>query len=432
MSTLRLCGRAVALALLAACPPADENDDTASGPGSTAAATAATESTAEPTTGESTTEANAGSTTAPGVCGDAKVDPGEACDDGNADDRDGCTPTCERAPAIVWCRDFASDNLADLAIGPGGEIVLVGAGEGFLDAAGSIRVWDAAGTLQRESEYTGIVDALAFRDESSFAVLGTTTINDFDQSSITLFSLAGEKLAQWDGPFRFGYSAALARHPDGGFVAADLSDLLWVGRFDDSLHELWRHSVGQPGAVVALAVDPAGTHVLGATAYVEDHYAATLLARASDGTPLWDDVHDPLSLIDIAPGPAGSMFVFGDASDGFQKGALDPATGAWLEVATWPKIHQRINLAQPLADPTGGLVLGGWIPVGPKQDVSYLALVADSGQPIWDVRMPAADSFRSDVQVSALSPSDGTLVFAGQNQPDAASPLGGWICKLGV
>ena len=49
------------------------------------------------TAGESSSETSG----APGVCGDEVVDPGEDCDDGNADDSDACTSAC----ALATCGD---------------------------------------------------------------------------------------------------------------------------------------------------------------------------------------------------------------------------------------------------------------------------------------------------------------------------------------
>lgn len=67
-------------------------------PGETAtAATGATGTTGSTgSTGES-----GGSTGARGSCGDASQDPGEACDDGNTNDGDGCTTHCLPTPAAL-------------------------------------------------------------------------------------------------------------------------------------------------------------------------------------------------------------------------------------------------------------------------------------------------------------------------------------------
>jgi cysteine-rich repeat protein len=82
---------------------------TTSGPSSDATtsttttdATTTTVTTTDPTDGTGTTGGDSSTggdatSTGAGVCGDGVVDPGEACDDGNADDTDACTSACVAA-----------------------------------------------------------------------------------------------------------------------------------------------------------------------------------------------------------------------------------------------------------------------------------------------------------------------------------------------
>ncbi|MEZ4448749.1 MAG: CotH kinase family protein [Nannocystaceae bacterium] len=59
------------------------------------ASTTEATSTTTSATSTTTTGETAGSTTAPApICGDGVLDPGEACDDGNDEDRDGCSNAC--------------------------------------------------------------------------------------------------------------------------------------------------------------------------------------------------------------------------------------------------------------------------------------------------------------------------------------------------
>ncbi len=121
---------------LAGCGPTiahDETDSTESGTTAVATTGATTapmststssEATSEATTG-STTGADSGDTSTTGEepllpvcddrrsCGDGIVDPGEACDDANADDEDGCTQACERPPPVA----FAPIDLSSLGLG---------------------------------------------------------------------------------------------------------------------------------------------------------------------------------------------------------------------------------------------------------------------------------------------------------------------------
>jgi len=77
--------------------------------GATTGTSGALDTTADPSTG------SGGSTTCdadcePAHCGDGEVDPGEACDDGNQADDDGCSSTCQRSRRVfVTAETYAGD-----------------------------------------------------------------------------------------------------------------------------------------------------------------------------------------------------------------------------------------------------------------------------------------------------------------------------------
>lgn len=73
--------------------------------------TAGVDPTLDPSAGESSDSSGG----APGVCGDNMLDDGEACDDGNRDDEDGCTSDCE----LTSCRD-GRQNGSETAVDCGG------------------------------------------------------------------------------------------------------------------------------------------------------------------------------------------------------------------------------------------------------------------------------------------------------------------------
>ena len=76
----------------------DIMDDT-DGPGSTSTGEGIDSDSTTGSTGSTGTGTGTGSDTGEaGVCGDGVLDPGEACDDGNADVADGCLPDCQFAP----------------------------------------------------------------------------------------------------------------------------------------------------------------------------------------------------------------------------------------------------------------------------------------------------------------------------------------------
>ncbi|MCB9700908.1 MAG: DUF4215 domain-containing protein [Myxococcales bacterium] len=92
--------------------------DTDGGSSTTDASTTSTSTSTSGATTSTTSAGTAGETTGPttgggGVCGDGAVDPGEECDDGNADNTDACLDTCMSASCgdgFVQARVEACDD----------------------------------------------------------------------------------------------------------------------------------------------------------------------------------------------------------------------------------------------------------------------------------------------------------------------------------
>lgn len=86
--------------------------------------------TVAPTTGEPVT--TAGTTDVKeAICGDGYVDPGEPCDDGNAEVDDGCNSNCERTGVVQWTVEFdggaaKDDSFSGAVVDGTGRIIVVG------------------------------------------------------------------------------------------------------------------------------------------------------------------------------------------------------------------------------------------------------------------------------------------------------------------
>ena len=93
-------------------------------------------STSDPTTGDTGSTTDLTGTTGEGVCGDGEVQPGEACDDGNADETDACLVTCivascgdGQVQAGVEDCDDANQDESDICLDT---CVLASCGDGFV------------------------------------------------------------------------------------------------------------------------------------------------------------------------------------------------------------------------------------------------------------------------------------------------------------
>ncbi|MBA3548255.1 MAG: hypothetical protein H0T76_17370, partial [Nannocystis sp.] len=70
---------------------------TSTAPTSSSTSDPTTGPTSDPSTGDTGSTTDLTGTTGEAVCGDGEVQPGEACDDGNADETDACLATCVAA-----------------------------------------------------------------------------------------------------------------------------------------------------------------------------------------------------------------------------------------------------------------------------------------------------------------------------------------------
>jgi len=122
-------------------------------------------------TGEGTSEAtptSSGATTmAAPVCGDGVVDAGEACDDGNSEDRDGCTNVCSRdyVPDPVTMGMGLPGVLPVLRVNVGGQTI-----EKDVEIPGTIEVFEAHdGTLADLDQVTPTLSSkIVFEGRGNF------------------------------------------------------------------------------------------------------------------------------------------------------------------------------------------------------------------------------------------------------------------------
>jgi cysteine-rich repeat protein len=328
-------------------------------------------STSEPGTESSTSETSATDTgesettgEPPGVCGDAALNPGEACDDGNLDDGDGCTPTCELGPcAFEW---FTRELVLT---GPEFEVStpLV------LDADELV----VAHQLGAGGQQTGLVradavDGLAFASAELVLGPGSATPDALARGPGGELFLARVGATDMVEVHRLGADGSIAwtvtrptRRSIPDLSLSSSGELVLVntidnGPMDDQVElaaldpsdgsELWTHAFGGPtapngfssdrGAALALADD--GRAFVGYDQYIDwDTLAPVVVAFNPDGdpTPLWStQVLDmpgrqpQIQGLAIGPasGPAGNVAVVFQREDGTQKfwvASLDAETG---------------------------------------------------------------------------------------------------------
>ena len=150
---------------------ASSSPSTSDASGAAASGTDASSTTDAPTSGATsgaTSDPTSGSTSAPApVCGDGVVDPGEQCDDGNTEDRDGCSNACKTGyvPDPVTMGQDLPAVVPVLRIDVGGQTI-----EKDVAIPGTIEVFDVHdGTLQDLDMRTPALSAaVAFQGRGNF------------------------------------------------------------------------------------------------------------------------------------------------------------------------------------------------------------------------------------------------------------------------
>lgn len=260
---------------MAACGPAVGTDDSASGGQSSGTSEPPGTSAAEVTSvgdvasGDDSSSSFGG---APVICGDGVVDEGEACDDGNTENADGCSAACETRGSIRWVESL-----------PSGFAIGLSAREGRV----------AAGLQQ----YTGGLDpaTVLVGFESSGAFIGEYT----DEGGFSDRDIAREPIALLpDGRVALGYAVLGAR---GGPVQRHFGVL----DFDEGIVGSYLDEELTGAEFFGTTYNPQGTLVLRADRNVRE--PILVLQQFDDTAALIESFPLDLSADEYRPLPRGAV-----------------------------------------------------------------------------------------------------------------------------
>lgn len=378
-----------------------------------------------------------------GRCGDGILHgaEGEACDDGDEIEGNGCNTDCLVSGTLLWSDivDGTSSGLPDrggaVALAADGTIFVTGTADETGPSLGKVwlrryssdgsvewtelRIADGdlsaddlslldsgdlvVGALYDEPLGDRIPRLLAYTPEgeprwgfthtqpyanvslaavpSGFVALTT----DVSQSAwLRRFDVEG--MPVWtEMPPLMPNESDIASFPDGGFViAGTLGSDVWVRRFTAEANELWTQMLDGRGAVGGLAVT--ATQQIVVAGYDPDYWVESL---DSDGGPQWsDDRAEPdgwFFAADVAASPEGDVFVVGT-----RKQAVDPDFGR-LYVARysstgmlmWEQAFASPFLADGSASASGAAVdgAGNVVIVG--------TVSSDAGNDFWILKLAA-------------------------------------------
>jgi cysteine-rich repeat protein len=280
--------------------------------------------TSDAATSESTGSGTDGETSSP-LCGNAEMDPGEDCDDGNAVQADGCNNDCSISGSVIWEHVHASglgaDGLRGVAVDDMNDAYVVGL-ERLADATqiGWVRKYSRQGGL----EWTRTIAGAAAGNHVLLGIAGGTgeivVVGTIDNAGST-----GEDIvyaaydADGNPAWQMGYSSAItdgdgAPVPgaDGGFGAAfdpagnpvvvgqvqtqSASRNIWTRMLTPAGVETWTQTYDSAASGNDqgrdVAVDAAGNVVV--AGFEEGPTSRDIFVRKYDpaGVELWTHTHD--------------------------------------------------------------------------------------------------------------------------------------------
>jgi cysteine-rich repeat protein len=249
----------LAVAALPACgeprPAAMDEATTEAGSSGTSDTSSRTGSDGDPTTStgladSSESSAAADSSTGDPGCGDAIVDVGEACDDGNLADGDGCNRDCVVSGTLLWTVTYdgpahLEDRGRSVAIGSDGHVVAVGTRLG-----GSSAVWIERlapdGTVDwtsNDGSGNDGADKVVLDSADELVVCGNTSAGAW----VRKYDVAGTRL--WEGTRSADGGQISCRalvlgiddsviamgqeYPDGGYPTG------WIARWESNGEPAW-------------------------------------------------------------------------------------------------------------------------------------------------------------------------------------------------
>lgn len=375
-------------------------------------------------------------------CGDGVLqgDQGEACDDGDQVDGNGCNTDCIVSGTLLWSdivdgtQSGLPDGATGVAIAPDGTIFTAGTAD--TTAAALSKVWLRRYTSDGSAVWTEIrsvdgdlqTSALSFLDTGALVVstlydapaggrfprlfaytLEGNPVWDFAHAEpygyTSLASVPGGVLALatdtsqpvwlrrldaegtplWTetSPLMISHSD-IASFPDGGFVVAGTMDSeVWVRRFTAEAEELWTQVLDEHNTVGGITVTADEEIVV--VGYDPDYWVEGLDANGgSRWSDSWDgdDAYEWLFPFDVAPAPDGDVIVVGQ-----RKQASDPAGRLYVArysssgALLWEQSHASPFLAN-------GSAQGNAVAVDSTGDVVVAGTVSsDQGSDFWILKL---------------------------------------------
>lgn len=365
----------------------------------------------------------------PDLCGNGMMDPGEACDDANEIDGDGCNADCSLSGQIEWMQTFdssptAQDVVQGLAVSSSGLTAIVGEA-GYLSSKRFTAVYEADGTPGYQLVETGGPEDVAFLDDDAIVMAGAAA----GELLVRQITPQGEVVWQVSDPQTPGSKAWSVVIDDAGEIVlggqAPGGGMVW--RFDARGTKLGAFTIAE--AIGVIDVRPTATTLLVSGQAVENTnpFAAEL---GTDGAQLWwhernsapatDDVGASIG-IDGAGYVTALYFLPDQLIPNIVR--FEPGGAvAFQQLQPFPDT----GLGHLLVDEGGDLFLAGFLYSDPIAD-TWVARVTSDLEVLWEQTI-VQQPYNSEARLLAFAPDHRLMVTGGVQAPNGDVNV--WLARM--
>lgn len=363
------------------------------------------------TQGTDPSESSSGSTGAAAGCGDGALDEGEACDDGDDINGNGCNVDCVVSGSLLWEVDAgagyeveASDPVYGperVAVSPSGSIAMVLTSSDEPDRpAPLVRRYDPEGNLEWSEQWTlpnaGLIpaDVVVASDDAVVAVSIEVNGPGGNAGHVRRYGALGTE----------AWSLAIADADQvvpGGVASAELGEVLvagytfgpntqWARRYSPAGRELL-HDSGPRGSVYVNSirlVEDGGYLVCSGRTLDGGGGGASIARYTANGTEDWVVAIPEIDLVSCDADASGRIAIAGDAS-----GASWVARAQGEAVLDWSVLEEGTGGAEANAvalDGDGNVIVAGTLFESDGADsnaVRWLRKFDAAGALLWEAQL---------------------------------------------
>ncbi|MFZ6178496.1 hypothetical protein [Nannocystis pusilla] len=384
--------------LVSACPagplaPAPETESDGTSEPTATASTGETSETTGPGPTTTTVEPTSTSATEPAApCPDGDLDEGEACDDGNDVNGDGCNRDCQPSAELLF--EFhpatrGSDEVEAVAVNADGSIVAGGLGLGITPWVGRFDETLAVEWSQQYGDAMGLITGVATFAGGAYVAGGVFTDGDGRDAWLARIDSGGAVV--WEETFGSGFgddyvTDAAVVDGDGLIVTGFASDEdgltdLWTRRYAADGAELWTSRVPMGAKFTIWPLGPGlvvtPEHAVASWGRLKDMTSAEWLVAMplTGGEPSWTVEYPGVGgvIYALAREPSGDLMLVGKQGEALMvRRATSTGEGVWSSDAC-----TGMNGRDVAIDSQGDVVVIGDGPGGTATNIRLCKFTSD-------------------------------------------------------